>query len=191
MKLKVLSVVILIVVAIGSAAYSESTAAQAPDPGSKDSISSQTSVDDEDKPIETEKSESSKGNLVNRMRGHHGGLNGLLIPLGAFLMVLGIVAVKQWARVQESRAKLDAIKILAEKGQPVPPEMMVTSNTNSYGRFGRRSPTSRAIIHIGLGIGFLTYFGVTDPHGGLWAIGLGFLFVGIAGFYSAKKLEQK
>lgn len=113
------------------------------------------------------------------------GDDGIIISLGLFLMVVTIVWLRQRSRERQAQLRLEAIKVLADKGQTVNAEMLPGSqapliNSPAYS-------IRKAYTHFGLGVGLTLFFLVRDPHSGLWAIGIIFLCSGVGHFLAAKK----
>lgn len=118
----------------------------------------------------------------------HRGRHFPFFPLVIFGAIIVLVAIKHHHRNKALHAKLEAIKILAEKGQPVPPEMLQSLDHHHHGfhHRGGRNPAYRMVVHLALGLGFLIYFLVRDPQGGLWAIGVGFLVLSAGQYFLSK-----
>jgi hypothetical protein len=126
---------------------------------------------------------------------------GELIPVAAFVMVLGIVIVTTWVRAHYNsidKARLhETVRMMVEKGQPVSSEMLQSLNvaSNSDGRSridsGRSSDMRRgvtlvmvsfALIAMGFGFYYITdvvshiLFGVAAFPG---FIGLGLIILAL------------
>lgn len=48
----------------------------------------------------------------------------ILVPLGAFAMVVALVAIPRWLRSKERLEMQQTIRAAIDKGQPLPPEMI-------------------------------------------------------------------
>jgi hypothetical protein len=118
-------------------------------------------------------------------------LIGALTGLMAVILILGmpiiIVIAVLMARARRQRRLNDLILKLAEKGQPIPPELFLEPGLP---RYDRRSPDQRrGIFWCAVGIG-LFLFGVFDSDSSLMGIGCIPLMIGI-GFLVAAKLESR
>jgi hypothetical protein len=99
---------------------------------------------------------------------------GMLIPIIA--IVMGIAA-----KMQREKLRHDTLRAFAERGQPVPPELLDPSFTPEFRlRRGRRTGLQMGAVNIGAGLGLMLMFYMMDPAGWLWSIGAIPLFVGIA-----------
>lgn len=108
----------------------------------------------------------------------------VVVPIAAFLLVLGLIGMKYHSKNVQTKARVEAIRIFAEKGQPVPPELLKMPTTNLR---ERRSPKSRSLIFIAAGIGMIAYFGFTAPAEGQWAWGLACLAFGLGNWMLSGK----
>ena len=100
---------------------------------------------------------------------------GLLIPICAILMPLGlaVVALNFAYRWQERKHK--TVVDLLEKGLPVPRELLRPAPKRSG------SPLMTALTLVGIGVGTCAFLGVLfDWRHGLWGCGLIPLCIGIA-----------
>jgi hypothetical protein len=112
---------------------------------------------------------------------------GLLIGLVAVILIFGapIIVVLASLRARTNRQKLinDLVLKLAEKGQPIPPELFQEhKQERSRGQRG-------GIIWAAVGVG-LVIFGAFDQDSDLMGIGFIPLMIGL-GFFLANRLEQK
>jgi hypothetical protein len=119
-------------------------------------------------------------------------LIGALTGLFAVILVLGmpvfIVIAVLTARSRRQRRLNDLILKLAEKGQPVPPELFITPGFVPSSR--RQSPDQRrGIFWCAVGIG-LFLFGAFEGDSSLMGIGCIPLMIGL-GFLVADRLENK
>ena len=112
---------------------------------------------------------------------------GLLIGLVAVILIFGtpIIIVLASLRARTSRQKLinDVVLRLAEKGQPIPPELFL-ENKQERNR-GQRG----GIIWAAVGVG-LIIFGAFNRDSDLMGIGFIPLMIGL-GFFLANRLERK
>lgn len=109
-----------------------------------------------------------------------------LLPLLAVLMVFGmpiviVLAVLRY-RAQRQKSINDMVLKLADKGQPIPPELFLAPGRK------RKSDVSSGLSLVGAGLGLMGFFWFAgaDP-----AIGIGFipLMIGV-GQLIAWKIEQ-
>ena len=122
--------------------------------------------------------------------GHHmsgATFMGLLIGLVAVILIFGtpIIIVLASLRARTNRQKLinEMVLKLAEKGQPIPPELF--QERKEERTRGQRG----GIIWAAVGIG-LIIFGAFDGDSDLMGIGFIPLMIGL-GFFLANRLEQK
>jgi hypothetical protein len=127
---------------------------------------------------------------------------GELVPLGAFVMVLGIVIVTTWVRAHYNsidKARLhETVRLMVEKGQPVSSEMLQSLNvaSNNAARQqidgGKSSDMRRgvtlvmvalALVVLGLALYYVSEGYATGPIVGAAAfpgfIGIGFIIMGL------------
>ena len=93
---------------------------------------------------------------------------GMLVTFGLPLILVAIVLVYKH---QKARMTHETIARLAEKGQPIPPQLLETRRPHSGLRGG--------LVLIALGIGLSLFFW-TEGHGSGWSIGLIPGLIGIA-----------
>jgi hypothetical protein len=115
----------------------------------------------------------------------------ILVPFGAFAMVVGIIWIRHRSNTKEVEARLAAIKVLAEKGQPVPPEMLPGSGTAFVTGDMNRTVVHKAIRNIAFGIGLAIFFLIKNPHGGVWAFGLALMLMGVGSLWVAKNSTKQ
>jgi hypothetical protein len=115
----------------------------------------------------------------------------IVVPLGFFAMIAGVLFLRNRARVKIAQARMETIKILAEKGVAIPQELLTDSPGGKEIESAPRTTMNRAIAQIGIGAGFILYFFATDRHGGMWAIGVGFLIMGIGKIWYANSNKPK
>ena len=105
---------------------------------------------------------------------------GLLIPVCAILMPLGlaVVALNFAYRWQERKHK--TVVDLLEKGLPVPRELLRPQQRSG-------SPLMRAMTLVGVGVGTCTFLGAMfNWEHGLWGCGLILLCIGVAQLIALK-----
>ena len=109
-----------------------------------------------------------------------------LVPLVAVIMVFGmpIVIVLAVLRYRANRQRLinEMVLKLADKGQPIPPELFLEPGKK------RKSEVSSGLSQIGAGVGLMGFFWFVDATEGM---GIGFipLMIGV-GQLIAWKIEQ-
>lgn len=141
--------------------------------------------------------------IDKKMRGHHGlvidgndsdlgnlkseDIPAFVVPIVAITMltIFGapvlIVAFIMYFGFSKSRMQHRTVRMLAEKGQPIPPELLAPPTP----ALKQRSDMRRGIVLVMVGVGIMICFGAwSDWEGGAWAlgvipfvIGLGYLLV--------------
>lgn len=147
--------------------------------------------------------------LEKKLRGHHGITidtgdkdddadlrkmrDFVAIPIVAivFLSVFGapvlIVVVIGLFALMGSRMRQRTIRMMLEKGQPVPAELLAPEMRSVR----RRSDVRRGVIWTMIGLGAMIFLGaVNDWEGGAWSIGLIPFLIGL-GYLLVWKLEGK
>ena len=122
---------------------------------------------------------------------HHDDVPEAVIPLViiVFLTVFGapvlIVAVIMYFTFSRSRMMHRTIRMMVEKGQPVPPALLAPPAPAQR----QRSDLRRGVILVMVGFGLMVFFGaVNDWSGGAWAFGFIPFLIG-AGYLLVWKLE--
>ena len=117
----------------------------------------------------------------------------LAIPIVGivFMSIFGapvlIVAVILYFGFSKSRMQHRTIRMLAEKGQPIPPALLAPPAP----AVRQRSDMRRGVVLTMVGIGAIIFFGaVNDWEGGAWSLGLIPLLIGV-GYLIVWKLEGK
>ena len=86
-----------------------------------------------------------------------------------------------------SRMRQRTIRMMVEKGQPIPAELLAPAVRSVR----RRSDVRRGVIWTMVGLGVMIFFGaVNDWEGGAWALGLIPFLIGL-GYLLVWKLEGK
>src|SRR5256885_4485434 len=149
--------------------------------------------------------------IEKKLKGHHGividrdkdedvDLKGvgdlgerLAIPIVAivFLSIFGapvmIVAVILYFGFSKTRMQHRTIRMMAEKGQPIPPALLAPPTP----AIRQRSDMRRGVVLTMVGIGLMVWLGaVNDWEGGAWSLGLIPFLIG-AGYLIVWKLEAK
>lgn len=117
----------------------------------------------------------------------------LAIPIVGivFMSIFGapvlIVAVILYFGFSKSRMQHRTIRMLAEKGQPIPPALLAPPAP----AVRQRSDMRRGVVLTMVGIGAIIFFGaVNDWEGGAWSLGLIPFLIGV-GYLLVWKLEGK
>jgi len=98
----------------------------------------------------------------------------IVIMIGIFALLIG-------------RSRQRTIRMMVEKGQPVPAELLAP-HTRAV---RQRSDVRRGVIWTMIGLGAMIFFGaVNDWEGGVWSIGLIPFLIGL-GYLMVWKLEGK
>src|SRR5213595_4342944 len=147
--------------------------------------------------------------LTKKFRGQHGiTINGgdhdedadlrkmrefVAIPIVAivFLSIFGapvlIVIMIGMFALLISRTRQRTIRMMVEKGQPIPAELLAPAARSVR----RRSDVRRGVIWAMVGLGVMIFFGaVNDWEGGAWSLGLIAFLIGL-GYLLVWKLEGK
>jgi hypothetical protein len=97
-----------------------------------------------------------------------------------------IVAAIMFFSYLKSRSLHRTVRMMVEKGQPVPPELFATPGT----RIKTRSDLRRGVILITIGVGLIIFFGAVSDweSGGPWVIGVIPFLIGAA-YLALGKLE--
>ena len=147
--------------------------------------------------------------IEKKLKGHHGividggdrdlgeiksdDLPEFVIPIVAITMltIFGapvlIVALIMYFGFSKNRAMHRTIRIMAEKGQPIPPALLAPPTP----AIRQRSDMRRGVVLCMVGLGLMLFFGaVNDWEGGSWAIGVIPFLIGL-GYLLVWKLEGK
>jgi len=147
--------------------------------------------------------------LEKKLRGHHGITidtgdkdedadlrkmhEFVAIPIVAivFLSIFGapvlIVIMIGMFALLISRMRQRTVRMMVEKGQPVPAELLVPAR----GAVRRRSDLRRGVIWAMIGLGAMIFFGaVNEWESGVWSLGLIPFLIGL-GYLIIWKLETK
>jgi hypothetical protein len=115
------------------------------------------------------------------------------IPIVAivFLSIFGapvlIVILIGMFALSISRSRQRTIRMLVEKGQPIPAELLAPAAR----AVRRRSDVRRGVVWAMVGLGMMIFFGaVNDWEGGVWSLGLIPFLIGV-GYLLVWKLEGK
>ncbi|HXX42504.1 MAG TPA: DUF6249 domain-containing protein [Chthoniobacterales bacterium] len=129
-------------------------------------------------------------------RRHHGDdddIPAMVVPLVGvvFLTIFGapvlIVAVILYFGFSKSRMQHRTIRMMVEKGQPVPAELLAPPPPAQR----QRSDMRRGVVLVMIGVGLMLFFAaVNDWEGGAWAIGVIPFLIGL-GYLLVWKLEGK
>src|SRR6476646_9278117 len=119
--------------------------------------------------------------------------NLVAIPIVAivFLSIFGapvmiVIVIGVFALIG-NRMRQRTIRMMVEKGQPVPAELLA----HEVRRVRRRSDVRRGVVWAMVGLGMMIFFGaVNDWEGGAWSFGLIPFLIGL-GYLIVWKLENK
>lgn len=127
---------------------------------------------------------------------HHDGSNdipAMVVPLVGivFLTIFGapvlIVTMILYFGFSKSRMTHRTIRMMIEKGQPVPPELLAQPAPAPR----QHSDMRRGVVLVMVGLGLMLFLGaVNDWGGGVWALGIIPLLIGV-GYLLVWKLERK
>jgi len=107
----------------------------------------------------------------------------LLTVFGAPVLIVGLIMYFSFSR---SRAMHRTVRMMVEKGQPVPEALL-----NPPPAQRQRSDLRRGIVLTMIGIGLMAFFGaVNDWEGGSWTLGLIPFLIGV-GYLLVWKLDTK
>jgi Domain of unknown function (DUF6249) len=107
----------------------------------------------------------------------------MLTVFGAPVLIVGLIMYFSFSR---SRALQKTVRMMVEKGQPVPEALL-----NPPPAQRQRSDLRKGIVLAMIGIGLMVFFGaVNDWEGGSWTIGLIPFLIG-AGYLLVWKLDTK
>ena len=107
----------------------------------------------------------------------------LLTVFGAPVLIVGLILYFSFSR---SRALHRTVRMMVEKGQPVPAALL-----NPPPALRQRSDLRRGVVLTMIGLGLIMFFGaVNDWEGGAWTLGLIPFLIG-AGYLLVWKLDTK
>jgi hypothetical protein len=107
----------------------------------------------------------------------------LLTVFGAPVLIVGLILYFSFSR---SRALHRTVRMMVEKGQPVPAALL-----NPPPALRQRSDLRRGVVLTMVGLGLMVFFGaVNDWEGGAWTLGLIPFLIG-AGYLLVWKLDTK
>ncbi len=107
----------------------------------------------------------------------------LLTVFGAPVLIVGLIMYFSFSR---SRALQKTVRMMVEKGQPVPEALL-----NPPPAQRQRSDIRRGVVLTMIGIGLMAFFGaVNDWEGGSWTLGLIPFLIGV-GYLLVWKLDTK
>jgi hypothetical protein len=107
----------------------------------------------------------------------------LLTVFGAPVLIVGLILYFSFSR---SRALHRTVRMMVEKGQPVPEALL-----NPPPAQRQRSDVRRGVVLTMIGVGLMVFFGaVNDWEGGAWTLGLIPFLIGV-GYLLVWKLDTK
>jgi Domain of unknown function (DUF6249) len=104
----------------------------------------------------------------------------LLIPVLALLIPIVAILAHHLGKAYGERQRHLTIREFVRAGQPVPPELLAESWTDTKGRDWHSKPPVKAdpnrmllpgAINVGIGLGLMAMFAVISPGSWLWGIG--------------------
>jgi hypothetical protein len=120
----------------------------------------------------------------------------LLVPLGFFAMIFGIVFLVISSKNKARREYLETVRLMVEKGQPIPENLMQNLAPKSHGSQhnsqwqGYESHLIKGLKPIFWGVGIILFFLSTELVDGPWFLGFIPLLVG-AYYVTKSHLIQK
>jgi hypothetical protein len=130
---------------------------------------------------------------LDRLGKHADEIPALVVPIVAvvFLSIFGapvlIVAVILYFGFSKTRMKHRTIRMLVEKGQPIPPELLAPPTPTVR----QRSDMRRGVVLLMVGLGIMLFIGAaSDWEGGGWALGIIPFLIG-AGYLLVWRLDSK
>lgn len=111
----------------------------------------------------------------------------VLIPLGMFSMIIACVAIGVTARLKRNRMLHETVRMMIEKGQPIPPELLQPQETARRPRSDLR--TGLVLVAIGIGLCGLG-LSIGSDKAKISGLGLIPILMGVA-FLIAWKIEAK
>lgn len=118
--------------------------------------------------------------IKNAVRDHHNVAVAIVVPVAFFLFIFGIIFVGFYMRYKKSRDLQTTIRLMVEKGAPVPMELIVEpENKSSY-------DIRRGLILTFIGITLPVAMAVSNPGDKDWVWGLIPLAIGLAYLISAR-----
>lgn len=101
---------------------------------------------------------------------------------GAPVLIVGLIMFFSYWK---ARSLHRTVRMMVERGQPVPPELFVENRTPARARNDMR----KGVVLLMIGLGLIIFFGVVaDWDDGVWAIGMIPFLMG-AGYLTVWKLE--
>ena len=108
------------------------------------------------------------------------------VPLGSFAMVVGIVWLGVGLKLKRNKMLHETIRLMIDKGQPIPPELLQPQELASRPRSDLR--TGLVMIAVGIGLSLLL-ISLHDLPRGIAAVGVIPFLMGVA-FLIAWKIES-
>jgi len=105
------------------------------------------------------------------------------VTLAMFAMIIGCVALGVNQRMKRARLLHDTLRLMIEKGQPIPPELLQTPD----GFRRPRNDLRNGMVLIGIGVGLGAW--LLAEHDTDWPMALIPLLIGVA-FLIARKLDS-
>jgi hypothetical protein len=96
----------------------------------------------------------------------------ILVPVAFFAMIIGIVWLGISSRAKQRQLAHETIRLMIEKGQPVPPELFLDPKV-----VRPRSDLRRGVVLTAIGVGIVAY--LLSDHDSDWGLGLIPLLIGV------------
>ena len=116
------------------------------------------------------------------------------VPILALFIPIVAIVMSGLVRIKRNRNMHETIRLMTEKGMPVPPELIQAVIGDSPQQAKNWSPTSQlrsGVINISIGLGLMLLFQEMQPEENwLWAIGVIPLMIGV-GFLLFWWIESK
>jgi hypothetical protein len=123
-----------------------------------------------------------KAGKVRRERTIWDNMEDVVVPIALFGMTFGIMYMVHLFRFKTKKEQMDTIKIMVEKGQPIPPGIFALDDKTTW-----LGQMNRGLKLSGVGLGLAIFLYTVD---GPWAVGAIPFFAGVAQIISAK-MKQK
>ena len=114
---------------------------------------------------------------------HAAGIVGVAHSVVFFAAIAAIIFIVVWGRVRRSRMQHETIRMLVDKGVPIPPELFQAAPV-------QRNDLRKGLIWMAIGLGFGSLSFVGPAHNqNVWAVGMIPFLIGVA-FLIAWKFDS-
>jgi hypothetical protein len=107
----------------------------------------------------------------------------IALPIAMFAMIIGCVALGVSGKLKRAKLQHETLRLMIEKGQPIPPEMFYSSS----GLRARRNDLLTGLILVGVGLGLGIFLFLVGGDG--WPLAFIPLLIGVA-FLVARQIEK-